>query len=55
MNINDKVIYTDTNGTDWDAVVLELKTIQIDGAAMVIISMDGGWPIYVPQHCVRLG
>lgn len=53
MEINDKVIYTDTNGNEWDAVVLELPTLKIDGDEMAVISMDAGWPIYVPVHLIR--
>lgn len=50
---DDKVIYTDTNDNEWDAVIRDLPITAIDGEEMVVISMDGGWPIYVPSHRVR--
>lgn len=53
IKLDDKVIYTDTNGNDWDATVLELPTLKIDGDEMAVISMDAGWPIYVPLRLVR--
>ena len=53
FKLDEKVIYTDTNGTDWDAMVLELPTLKIDGDDMAVISMDGGWPIYVPLRLIR--
>jgi len=53
MNINDKVIYTDTNGAEWGAVLLRTPTEQIDGKDAAVISMDGGWPIYVPKDSLR--
>lgn len=53
IKLDDKVIYTDTNGNDWDATVLELPTLKIDGDEMAVISMEAGWPIYVPLRLVR--
>lgn len=53
MNINDKVIYTDSNGAEWDAVLLRTPTEQIDGQDAAVISMNGGWPIYVPKESLR--
>jgi hypothetical protein len=47
----DKVIYTDTNDTEWDAVVKRIEAIN--GKDVVVISMNGGWPIYVRIDQVR--
>ena len=53
MEIKDKVIYTDTNGTDWDAELRDLPDTQINAEDMAVISMGGGWPIWVPRNRVR--
>lgn len=53
FKLDEKVIYTDKSGNDWDAVVMELPTLKIDGDEMAVISMNSGWPIYVPLHRLR--
>lgn len=50
---DDKVIYTDTTGNDWDAEIKDLPSMQMDGEDMAVISMNGGWPIYVPRDRLR--
>jgi len=51
FNEGDKVIYTDENGNDWDAQFK--RTEVIDDKDVVVISMNGGWPIYVHAEQVR--
>ena len=49
----DKVIYTDSNGAEWSAEVKSSPVEKIDGKEVVVISMNGGWPIYVAKESVR--